>query len=399
MKPNICLVSPGMLPVPPVKGGAIETLLQILAEENETERLLNITILSVYNPLAEQEAKKFRFTQFVFVKTDNVFERVINFIIKATNFLIRICFNKPDFLCTSYYIKCFRILRRENPDFIVAEGGDILKYRYLLPYFRKEQLYIHLHGHFIPRIETLDVFNGFIGVSQFITREFMKSVQQTTMKSYTVLNCINDDIFKKKISKTEYTMLREQLGFYLTDFIVLFCGRIVQIKGIRELIKAMNKIENDKIRLLVIGSPYFGQKKLSFYLHEIKNLVRKSKNKVVFIGYIEQEELYKYYQIADVLAVPSLCEEAFGLVVQEGLMSGLPLLVTDSGGVSEVVSSKAAIFMKRDEYLIENLASNIEFLYKNEEKRLSMAAAAIKESEKFSRGNYYQEFAAIFINN
>ena len=47
MKNKICIITSGALPVPDVKGGAIERLMTMLAEENEKYGLLDITILSM----------------------------------------------------------------------------------------------------------------------------------------------------------------------------------------------------------------------------------------------------------------------------------------------------------------------------------------------------------------
>jgi glycosyltransferase involved in cell wall biosynthesis len=121
-----------------------------------------------------------------------------------------------------------------------------------------------------------------------------------------------------------------------------------------------------------------------------------NKEKVVFTGYIDNNSLYKYYQLADVMAVPSLWEEACSLTIIEGLTSGLPLIVTNSGGTPELVTQDSAIILVRDEYLIDNLALKINYLYNNEQKRLSMSEAAIKESKIFFRRKYYEEYVSIF---
>lgn len=51
--------------------------------------------------------------------------------------------------------------------------------------------------------------------------------------------------------------------------------------------------------------------------------------------------------MADVQVVCSICEEAAGLVAIEGMMSGLPLIITDSGGLPEYVGENAYAVLKR----------------------------------------------------
>ena len=71
-------------------------------------------------------------------------------------------------------------------------------------------------------------------------------------------------------------------------------------------------------------------------------------NQVIHVGYINNDELYKYYQIADMQAVPSMWEEAAGLVAIEGMASGLPLVVTRSGGMVEYVDEKCALTVDKE---------------------------------------------------
>jgi glycosyltransferase involved in cell wall biosynthesis len=128
---------------------------------------------------------------------------------------------------------------------------------------------------------------------------------------------------------------------------------------------------------------------------EIDKLIEKS-HKIVFTGFIKNDELYKYYQVSDLLTVPSICEEASGLTVIEGLISGLPLIITNSGGMPENVSELSAFIVERDKYLIENIAAKIKYLYNNDQIYHIMSDAAITDSLEFSREKYYNDFLTVF---
>ena len=67
-----------------------------------------------------------------------------------------------------------------------------------------------------------------------------------------------------------------------------------------------------------------------------------------FTGYIENQKLYRYYQSADIQVIPSLWEEAAGLIAIEGMLSGLPLIITKSGGMIEYAPSNVAVWIDRD---------------------------------------------------
>jgi spore coat protein SA len=396
LKPVICLLSPGRLPVPAVKGGAIETLIEILAKENELSKRATLMIFSMYNDDAEKIAKKFNHSKFYFIKTDSLFEQFLYFVIRILSKLIRFIFKDIGYIYSSYYAKCFKIIRQEAPQFIVAEGGDSYFIKHLLRFFPRDRLYLHLHGHVRPSPAISNIFGNIIGVSRFITNEYMKCVKNNNVKSYTVINCCNDDMFRKRITPLENSELKKTLGFDAADFIVLFCGRIIKEKGVRELIKAIISLNENAIKLLIIGSVNFGAKKSTPYLREIEKLVLQARGRVVFTGYLKNDVVYKYHQIANMMVVPSLWEEPGALTVLEGLTSGLPLLVTNSGGIPEQVTHDSSIIVERDEHLIENLASNIMRLYKNEQIRISMSSAAEKDAQRFSRKRFYLDFISVF---
>jgi spore coat protein SA len=392
-------LSPGWLPVPAVKGGAVETLIEILAEENEISKKVILIIFSIYNYDAEKITKKFKYSKFYFIKTDSLFEKFFYFVIRILSKLVRIIFNDIGYIYSSYHAKCFKIIRQEKPQFIVVEGGDYYLVKYLLRFFNRDQLYLHLHGNVKPSPRISNIFGNIIGVSKFITNEYMEYVTNNNVKSYTVINCCNDDIFRKRLTPLESFEFKKMLGFGTADFIVLFCGRIVKEKGIRELIKAITSLNENAIKLLIIGSVNFGVKRNTPYSHEVENLVSQARGRVVFTGYVKNDMVYKYHQIANMMVVPSLWEEPLGLTVLEGLTSGLPLLVTNSGGIPELVTPDSSIIVERDEQLIDNLASNIMRLYGNKQMRISMSMAAEKDAQRFSRKRFYLDYISVFKKN
>ena len=60
---NICIVSAGIYPIPDVKGGAVERLMTMIAEDNEVNQRFNITILTCKNKEAIVEQQKFKNTR------------------------------------------------------------------------------------------------------------------------------------------------------------------------------------------------------------------------------------------------------------------------------------------------------------------------------------------------
>ena len=361
------------LPFPAVKGGAIESLLTLFANQNEKEKKIDMYVYSI----ADDEAKKVLYNNTIvkYTKKGGKNQERLNFILrKLSHFGINIIYN-------SYYKQVYRDCKKEKYDIIVIEGGSIERQRYLK--FRRTGICCyHLHYNGYPATNK-KIYDYIIGVSDFVLNEWKsKSPMQ---KMITVRNGIDISLFQRKNTKC----IREKLGFSDDDFVVLYVGRIIKEKGIYELLCAIEKITNHSIKLLVIGSSNFAIDSISDYEKNVKRKVGTLGEKVVFTGYIPNKDLNEYYKAADIQVVPSLWEEAAGLVAIEGLASGLPIIATRSGGMTEYIDDKCALIVEKDENVVDNLANGIMKLYGDKELRKQMSEEGLKRCELFSGKIFY----------
>ena len=168
--------------------------------------------------------------------------------------------------------------------------------------------------------------------------------------------------------------------------------RLIQVKGILELMQAVLSIQDKRVKLLVIGSANFGKWAFSPYERKIKRLSRQNRDRIIFTGYVDNGEVYRYASAADVQCVATLVEEAAPLVVLESMAEGLPLIATKSGGVVEYVEKDTALLIER-ENLVENLKIAILYLKEHPDVRKHMSDRAKIQSKKFDEAVYYQNFA------
>jgi D-inositol-3-phosphate glycosyltransferase len=162
-------------------------------------------------------------------------------------------------------------------------------------------------------------------------KEYLINYYNATPESISIIPCgVNLDIFKI----IEKRIARRKLGFK-GEGIILFVGRIVPIKGIDNLLMALNHLEyHEQLRLLVIGGDKNCQDEISRIKHLSKNL--KADRTVTFFGLVDQEKLPYFYNAADVCVLPSHYE-SFGLVALESLSCGTPVIATDVGGIRSCI--------------------------------------------------------------
>ena len=117
--------------------------------------------------------------------------------------------------------------------------------------------------------------------------------------------------------------------------IILFMGRLVYEKGIQHLISAMPKILNGyhDSKLVICGK--------GGMIDELKAQVNAMgiSNKVYFAGYMNGKDVQKMYKAADVAVFPSTYEP-FGIVALEAMLSENPIVVSDIGGLNEIVQHR-----------------------------------------------------------
>jgi glycosyltransferase involved in cell wall biosynthesis len=110
-----------------------------------------------------------------------------------------------------------------------------------------------------------------------------------------------------------------------------YVGRICHVKGFHVLVEAMKRLRGD-CELHVIGAAHSKWEKRYLGRMAIPECV-------IFHGHLIGESLAETWAKCHVTVLPSVCLEVFGLVIPESFSLGRPVIVTDSGGPSELVRS------------------------------------------------------------
>ena len=203
-------------------------------------------------------------------------------------------------------------------------------------------------------------------------------------------------IFDKyhSLSENEIIERRRKYGFSEDEILLVFAGRIDSVKGVEYLAETFVLLSKrySKLRLIIIGDGDFGLifSKLSCFW-----------SKVIFTGFVNKTILYELYSISDIGVLPSLHEE-FGYVALEMMMMSLPIVVTETTGLSELIAkNKCGISVNwRDEtgrYNIHILRKYISLLIENKQLRKHYAKRArLVYLEKYSFNLFQQRMVELY---
>lgn len=383
---KICLIVPNVFPVPAVKGGACEQLVTDFINQNEIYKKIDITVVSPYDEIAKKQSVNYKYTKFIYI---NIHEK---------NDFKDLLFSKQDDEFAEYKEQIKNTLNLNDFDYVIIEGGNPEGYRDLLMDCNKEKRILHLHGNLEGNKEIEEIYGYFITVSNFVKNGLANNGIIPNDRIFTIYNGVNVQKFQKNISNGEKLELRSKYHISNDDIVILFCGRTVKSKGVKELLLAFEKMKNiNKCKLLIVGNSNFAKEVKTDYDQELYEISKRIPGKVQFTGFINNDELYKIHNISNIAVIPTISEEAFGLVVVEAMSSGLPLIATVSGGIPEILKDKTnGILINKDEELINNLSASLDYLVENENVRNELSISEKKRAKEFDLNHYYNRFIELF---
>jgi glycosyltransferase involved in cell wall biosynthesis len=190
--------------------------------------------------------------------------------------------------------------------------------------------------------------------------------------------------------------IRKEFKIADDEFAVGIVGRLVIWKGQGAFLKAasiiLSKIPNTKF--LIIGETTFGDKKYKDDLYKLTCELG-IESKVIFLGY--RDDVPNIIRAMDILVHASLKPEPFGLVIIEGMASGIPVVASNQGGTLEIIEHGKDGFLVNPEET-DTLAKRIIELLRDRSLRSKFAEAARKKVvEQFSINNFTSEFQKIYL--
>ena len=145
-----------------------------------------------------------------------------------------------------------------------------------------------------------------------------------------IMNAV--DTKKFHVNNHQRKLKRVSLGVNDKEFAILFAGRLEKTKGPALILKCIPHFIDlrFKFHIFIAGD--------GSYKEYLKNFVHNNKydSLVTFLGNISHDELYIYYNLADVLVLPSQ-GEGIPMVILEALACGTPVVASDVGGIPDLI--------------------------------------------------------------
>ncbi|MGB8001667.1 MAG: glycosyltransferase family 4 protein [Anaerobacillus sp.] len=374
---NIALIATEKLPVPAIRGGAIQIYLEAVS------RLLakhhHVTVLSINDPDLEQ-SETAHGVQYVRLNKHNYVAEVKQ-VIEMRNFdVIHVC-NRPLWIeeLKAASPKSEFILSVHNEMFaqgkMTDEEGD----------------------------NCLSLLSKVVTVSDYIGRTITNRFPKAKGKVQTVYSGVDLSTYHPRWTndgKKLREAIRSQLN--LNDKkIVLFVGRLSKVKGPHILLHSLPEImeKHPDAHMVFIGSKWFGENGVNNYVKHLYTLGAMYPDNITFIKFVEPKDIPKLYSMADVFVCCSQWQEPLARVHYEAMAAGLPVITSDRGGNPEVINEGENGFVVHHFDQPEAYAQVINSLFSNEALREKLGRSGrVKVEGEFGWSRVASNLRTVYEN-
>ena len=252
---------------------------------------------------------------------------------------------------------CKQVSKQNNHKQLIELHNRPYLFNYIRKRINKHPIFIHFHNDpttmkgsksIKERKEILENASAIFCVSKFVKKRFLEGINTNYNNIYVIYNGVERTLHSQPIKKKE----------------VLFVGRLVKEKGIDIFVNAISRI-SDKFKdwkFSIIGTPYAGMAKLkSGYAYNIIKKFNKIGDQTKYYGFLNNDNVQIKMQQASIVVVPSIWEEPYGLVVAEAMSNGSALIVSNRGGIPEIVSNNGIIISDINDQKLSSSLSDLMF--------------------------------------
>jgi len=242
-----------------------------------------------------------------------------------------------------------------------------------------------------------------IAVSKFIAQD-LKHGFQGVGNVHLVHYGVDSELFDPERWQEAASSLRREWSVPEDGTVFLFAGAIIPEKGVIHLARAFSRLadQDSSVHLVLAGTSRLWGGRLAedtpgdTYEGEVRKILHEDVNagRVHFLGKVASSKMPMLYAASDVLVVPSVWREAFGLVALEALATGCPVIASSVGGLVEFVNEKNGLFVPPgEETALENA---MQTLASDADLRKKLGKAAYLQAQRFSWESTAQQLDIIY---
>lgn len=222
------------------------------------------------------------------------------------------------------------VVKKEEFDLIVVGGYSTPTSMLLIQYLKRKKMkfIINCDGGLIKQDKKIKykIKKHFISSADAwlstgsITTDYLKhyGANEKKIYIYPFTSVLEKEIIKDSISSEEKNKLKKELNIKEKQ-VIISIGQFIHRKGFDILLKSLENIDKE------VGIYIIGGEPTQEYI-DLKNHL--SLDNVHFIGFKSKQELEKYYKCSDLFVLPTR-EDIWGLVINEAMAKGLPIITTD----------------------------------------------------------------------
>lgn len=283
----------------------------------------------------------------------------------------------------------FRKIFDNHADWIILDGYGFKSQMFLIFKLRHKKIpyILNIDGGFVKKENKLKSIlkralisgaAGYLSTSE-ATDKFLEfyGAEKSKIARHYLTSLYNSDIRFQQSDKFEKILLRDELGIDVNKTIIVSIGKFIPIKGFDVLLNAMRYVDNDKHLILIGGEP------TDCFNDIIKS---NSLNNVSFVNFVNKDMVFKYLDAADLFVFPSR-GDVWGLVINEAMARGLPIIASDQciAAVSLVVNNENGFIVPVDNE--KALANKINLLSEDKELRSIFGKNSIEKIKAYSIEN------------
>lgn len=236
---------------------------------------------------------------------------------------------------------------------------------------------LHMHNEKLPPAGFKA--NCVLTVSEYLAGWYRERLPDMDIRVIT--NGVDRQAYTCDTEKPEW-----KIGFSAQKKVVLFAGRISPEKGLNRLAEAMALLFpiHPDLQLVIIGGRSSGGNDRAKYADKLEAFLKPFASQVLWLGSVHPDAMPAHYRAADLLVIPSVFEEPFGMVCLEGMAAGVPVLAARKGGLPEFVSEGINGYLIDEPGDAATLASQIDRILESKDEAGNVA----REAARYARQHH-----------